>query len=73
MRDFYQLNNLFYREKLQSIICFSYCYYPIIADNQGRDVYIKDENRADILVYIRDKFCRRLFISEAKKVYLADI
>ncbi|KAE8440868.1 hypothetical protein EG329_006366 [Mollisiaceae sp. DMI_Dod_QoI] len=71
--DFHELNDHLHYKKLRSTICFSCRHFPIVADNQGRDICVEEENSADISIYVCNELCRRLFISEAEKEYLADL
>jgi len=71
--DFHELNDLLHRKKLQSTICFSCRHFPIVADNQGHDICVENENRADILIYVCDELHRRLSIGEAEKQYMAEL
>jgi ankyrin repeat protein len=71
--DFHQLNDLLYRKKFRSTICFSCRHFPVVADNQGQDICVEEENHADISAYVCDELRRRLFIKEAEKAYLVDM
>jgi ankyrin repeat protein len=71
--DFHELNNLLLHKKLRSTICFSCRHFPVVTDNQGRDIYVEEENQADISVYVCDELHRRLRVSESEQQYLAEL
>ena len=71
--DFHELNNLLLQKKLRSTICFSCRHFPVVTDNQGRDICVEEENQADISVYVCDELHRRLRVSESEQQYLAEL
>ncbi|KAG9228857.1 hypothetical protein BJ875DRAFT_219133, partial [Amylocarpus encephaloides] len=71
--DFHSLNDLLHHKKLRSTICFSCRHFPVVTDNQGRDIYVEEENQADISVYVCDELHRRLSVSESEQHYLAEL
>ncbi|KAH7330053.1 hypothetical protein BKA65DRAFT_460559 [Rhexocercosporidium sp. MPI-PUGE-AT-0058] len=71
--DFHELNDLLHHKKLRSTICFSCRHFPVVTDNQGRDICVEEENQADISVYVCDELHRRLSVSESEQQYLAEL
>jgi hypothetical protein len=71
--DFHKLNDLLHLSQLRSAICFSCRHFPIVADNQGREIHVEKENHADISIYVRDELHRRLSTSEAEKQQLVEL
>jgi len=73
LSDFHALNDLLHRKELRSTICFSCRHFPIVADNQGRDICVEEENHADTSIYVCDELHRKLSMSEAEKPSLAEL
>jgi ankyrin repeat protein len=71
--DFHEISDLLRRKELQCTICFSCRHFPMVAGNQGRDIYIENENLADISVYVCDELHRRLSMTEIEKQYLLEL
>ncbi|CAG8973536.1 hypothetical protein HYALB_00002862 [Hymenoscyphus albidus] len=71
--DFHDLNDLLCRQHLRSTICFSCRHFPIVADNQGRDICVENENHKDISDYVYDELHRRLSVNEIEKQYLVEL
>ncbi|KAH9204318.1 hypothetical protein DL95DRAFT_248121, partial [Leptodontidium sp. 2 PMI_412] len=73
VEEFHELNDTFHRKRLQSTICFSCRHYPVVADNEGRDICVEDENQADISIYVRDELQKKLSVSATEKQYLVEL
>ena len=73
LSDFHALNDLLCGKKLRSTICFSCRHYPVVADKQGRDICVENENSEDISIFVCDELRRRLKTSEAEKQRLTEL
>jgi ankyrin repeat protein len=70
--DFHEINDILYRKKLHSTICFSCRHYPVTKNNQKWEIWVENENHEDISTYICDELEKKLSAGEAENQYLME-